>query len=127
MEERLKYYRQLVMRYQMQLKYVSPMSRMNDYRQRLMQMEDDMQQILKTRLMAERHRLALYCERISGLSPLKQLERGYAVVSKSDGKSIYSVHGTDLGETIHVRFQDGVLDAVVSQKHMEGSGEHGKE
>ena len=126
MEERLNYYRQMVMRYQMQLRYVSPMTRMNDYRQRLMQMEDDMQQILKNRLMEERHRLALYCERISGLSPLKQLERGYAVVSNAAGESIHSVHSADKGETIHVRFLDGVLDAVVSQMHMEGSGEHGK-
>ena len=126
MEERLNYYRQMVMRYQMQLRYVSPMTRMNDYRQRLMQMEDDMQQILKNRLMEERHRLALYCERISGLSPLKQLERGYAVVSNAAGESIHSVHSADMGETIHVRFLDGVLDAVVSQMHMEGSGEHGK-
>ena len=126
MEERLNYYRQMVMHYQMQLRYVSPKARMNDYRQRLMQMEDDMQQILKTRLMEERHRLALYCERISGLSPLKQLERGYAVVSNADGESIHSVESADTGDTIHVRFLDGVLDAVVSQMHMEGSGEHGK-
>lgn len=116
MEERLNYYKQMVARYQMQLKYVSPMMRMQDYRQRLMRMEEEMQQTLKKRLVDERHRLALYCERISGLSPLKQLERGYAIVSHDDGKSIYSVQDAALGEKIHVRFSDGVLDAVVSEK-----------
>ena len=116
MEERLNYYKQMVARYQMQLKYVSPMMRMQDYRQRLMRMEEEMQQTLKKRLVEERHRLALYCERISGLSPLKQLERGYAIVSHDDGKSIYSVQDAALGEKIHVRFSDGVLDAVVSEK-----------
>lgn len=127
MEERLNYYRQMVNRYQMQLRYVSPMNRMNDYRQRLMHMEDDMQQIMRNRLVQERHRLAIYCERISGLSPLKQLERGYAMVSDDDGQSVYSVQNTEAGDTIHVRFLDGVLDAVVSETHMEGSGDHGKE
>ena len=129
MEDRLLFYRQMTARYQMQLKYVSPMNRMNDYRQRLMHMEEDMQYILKDRLKEERHRLAVYCERLSGLSPLRQLERGYAMVSDSDGKSINSVHHVNSGDQIHVRFVDGVMDAVVSKAHeapIEGSGEHGK-
>lgn len=126
MEERLEYYRQMIARYQMQLRYVSPMARMNDYRQQLMHMEDAMQQVLKERLMAERHRLAIYCERISGLSPLKQLERGYAMVSKTDGHGVHSVQDAVPGDTIHVRFFDGIMDAVVSETHMEGSVEHGK-
>ena len=126
MEERLDYYRQLIMRYQMQLKYVSPMMRMNDYRQRLMHMEDMMQQILKERLTKERHRLAIYCERISGLSPLHQLERGYAMVSDVDGQSVCLAESVDSGDVIHVRFFDGIVDAIVSEIHLEGSGEHGK-
>ena len=129
MEECLLFYRQMTARYQMQLKYVSPMNRMNDYRQRLMHMEEDMQYILKDRLKEERHRLAVYCERLSGLSPLRQLERGYAMVSDSDGKSINSVHHVNSGDRIHVRLMDGMIDAVVSETQealIEGSGEHGK-
>ena len=129
MEECLLFYRQMTARYQMQLKYVSPMNRMNDYRQRLMHMEEDMQYILKDRLKEERHRLAVYCERLSGLSPLRQLERGYAMVSDSDGKSINSVYSVNSGDRIHVRLMDGMIDAVVSEVQevpIEGSGEHGK-
>lgn len=130
MEDRLNYYHQMVGRYHMQLKYVSPMSRMNDYRQCLMRMEEDMLQIMKARLKEERHRMTLYCEKISGLSPLRQLERGYAILSDSDGKSIYSVNSVDSGDLIHVRLVDGIIDVVVSETHeiySEGSGEHGKE
>lgn len=126
MTERLNYYRQRLNQYQMQLRYVSPSARVNDYRQQLMHAEDQMQQILKERLMRERHRLALCCERISGLSPLKQLERGYAIASKPDGQAVYGVRDVDLNEEIHVRFLDGYLNAVVKEKHMEGSGEDGK-
>ena len=126
MTERLNYYRQRLNQYQMQLRYVSPSARVNDYRQQLMHAEDQMQQILKERFMRERHRLALCCERLSGLSPLKQMERGYAIASKSDGRAVYGVCDVDLNEEIHVRFLDGYLNAVVKEKHMEGSGEDGK-
>ena len=70
-----------------------------------------------------RHRLAIYSERLSGLSPLKQLERGYAVASQKDGRDIRSIDDVSVGEAIRVRFFDGYLEAVVSEK---GSGEHGK-
>ncbi|MEE1243394.1 MAG: exodeoxyribonuclease VII large subunit, partial [Frisingicoccus sp.] len=126
MTERLNYYRQRLNQYQMQLRYVRPSARVNDYRQQLMHAEDQMQQILKERFMRERHRLALCCERLSGLSPLKQMERGYAIASKSDGRAVYGVCDVDLNEEIHVRFLDGYLNAVVKEKHMEGSGEDGK-
>lgn len=89
-----------------------------------------MLQIMKARLKEERHRMTLYCEKISGLSPLRQLERGYAILSDSDGKSIYSVNSVDSGDLIHVRLVDGIIDVVVSETHeiySEGSGEHGKE
>ena len=126
MTERLNYYRQRLNQYQMQLRYVRPSARVNDYRQQLMHAEDQMQQILKERFMRERHRLALCCERLSGLSPLKLMERGYAIASKSDGRAVYGVCDVDLNEEIHVRFLDGYLNAVVKEKHMEGSGEDGK-
>lgn len=123
MEERLHTERQKLARYQMQLKYVSPMSRLNDYRQRLMYAEDAMQQLLKERLTKNRHQLALYCERISGLSPLKQLERGYAMVSDKDGRGIYSTEEVHVGETIQVRFFDGTFDAIVSRADKEERGD----
>lgn len=126
MEERLSFYRQTLARYQMQLRYASPSSRINDYRQQLMYAEEQMQQVLKERLTNERHRVAIYCEKLAGLSPLKQMERGYTIASKPNGQGVYSVNDVDIDETIHVRFSDGYLKAVVSEKHMEGSGEHGK-
>lgn len=127
MEEHLNFERQRLAKYQMQIKYASPMSRMNDYRQQLMYMEDSMQQVLRERLTQKRHQLALYCERISGLSPLKQLERGYAMVSNENGQGVHSVQDICVGEKMHVRFSDGILDALVLEMHREGRKEDGKE
>ena len=126
MEEKIRISRQTAAGYQMQLKYLSPFSKINDYRQQLMHMEDDMQGILKNKLTESRHRLALYSERLSGISPLKQLERGYAIVSKEDGKSVHSSGDVETGDKIHVRFLDGYVDAVISETHREGSVRNGK-
>ena len=126
MEEKVRIYRQTVAGYQMQLKYLSPFSKINDYRQQLMHMEDDMQGILKNKLTESRHKLALYSERLSGISPLKQLERGYAIVSKEDGKSVNLSGDVETGDKIHVRFLDGYVDAVISETHREGSVRNGK-
>ncbi|MFR7476362.1 exodeoxyribonuclease VII large subunit [Frisingicoccus sp.] len=142
MEERLNWYRNVTNQYEKQLKYVSPFSRINDYRQQLMYTEDQMEQLIRERLNGGRHRLAIYSERLSGLSPLKQLERGYAVVGKKNGQDIHSVEDTAVGEAIQVRLLDGQLEAVVSAVHTDtsgitkapvnegktgkGSGEHGK-
>lgn len=114
MEERLNWYRSVTNQYERQLKYVSPSSRINDYRQRLMYMEEQMDKAMRERLTDGRHRLAIYSERLSGLSPLKQLERGYAFVQKKDGQGLHSVKNTEIGETISVRFSDGAVEAVVS-------------
>lgn len=137
MEERLNWYRSVTSQYERQLKYVSPSSRINDYRQRLMYMEEQLEQRMREELTDGRYRLAIYSERLSGLSPLKQLERGYAVVSKKDGRAIHSAEDVSVGEAIRVRILDGHLDATVSAVHADpsaavarngkGSGEHGKE
>ncbi len=137
MEERLNWYRNVTSQYERQLKYVSPSSRVNDYRQRLMYMEEQLEQRMREELTDGRHRLAVYSERLSGLSPLKQLERGYAVISKKDGRAIHSAEDVYVGEAIHVRILDGHIDATVSAVHADpsaaaarnakGSGEHGKE
>lgn len=123
MEERLDWYRNRTGQYERQLKYVSPSSRINDYRQRLMYMEERLEQRMKEELADNRHRLAIYSERLSGLSPLKQLERGYAVVSKDNGRGIHSVAQAEIGEKIRVRLTDGQLEAVVAGKE---GGNYGK-
>ena len=135
MEERLNWYRSVTNQYERQLKYASPASRINDYRQRLMYMEEQLEQQMRKRLNEERHRLAIYSERLSGLSPLKQLERGYAAVRKKDGQGVYSAASASVGESLYVQFLDGHLETTVSDVHVEGSaarnekgsGEDGKE
>lgn len=127
MEERLNLYRSVLGQYQLRLKHASPSAILGEYRQRLMGIEDVMGQILVDKLKDGRHRLALYSERLSGLSPLKQLERGYALVTGEDGETLHSVKETSVGDTLNIRLLDGQVKASVLKTHFEGSVENGEE
>lgn len=125
-EERLKWYRNLVSQYQLRLKYTSPEARLIDYRQRLMSAEDNMKQIMTDRVKDGRHRLAVYSEKLSGLSPLKQLERGYAVITDGRGQPVTSAAGPAAGEILNIRLMDGQIRTQVLKTHVEGSEEDGE-
>lgn len=83
------------------------------------------------RCAAEREQLAGVSARLDALSPLKVMARGYAAISKSDGKSIHSIHDTSVGETLNARLADGVLRlSVLEVKSICSAGkedQHGKE
>ncbi len=51
-------------------------------------------------------------EKLSALSPLAVLSRGYSVVSK-DGRGVCGVSDVNIGDRLSVRFRDGVVTADV--------------
>ena len=126
MTERISWYRSMAGQYQVRLKYVSPSSRIMEYRQRLMGMEDALGLVMTEKIRDGRHRLALYSEKLSGLSPLKPLERGYALVSTEDGKDIHSVGDISEGQRLNIRLADGWMETEVIKAHIKGVGADGK-
>ena len=99
----------------MRLKFLNPRSMLDGYRQRLADAEDILKQGMLRRVENRRQRLLLYLERLNGLSPLKQLGRGYSVVSDTDGEMVTSVKGVSEGQKIQVRMWDGTMIAEVRQ------------
>jgi exodeoxyribonuclease VII large subunit len=69
-------------------------------------------QTMQARLARRRGRLEQLAAKLSQLSPLRILERGYAIVSNERGivKDAAEAPG---GSTVHVRLAKGALDAVV--------------
>jgi exodeoxyribonuclease VII large subunit len=99
--------------FQSGLRFYSPLRRVQTERQHL----DDLSRrgnaaqahlltLTKTRLMGLKNRL-------SALSPLAVLQRGYAVVMK-DRRIISRVAQVQVGDALQVRLQDGEFDAHVS-------------
>jgi exodeoxyribonuclease VII large subunit len=47
------------------------------------------------------------------LNPLSVLKRGYAIVTRADGKLVSSISQVQTGNNLDVRLQDGILPVVI--------------
>ena len=68
-----------------------------------------MQEIVKER----RQRLALYAQRLEGLSPMGRLEAGYAFVTDENGQMIKKTTQVKTGDCLKVDVTDGTICTVV--------------
>ena len=91
-------------------------------RSRSMQTEERLALSMDRRLEADKRRLALLSQRLWGLSPLKQLSRGYGFVTDEDGKRLQSVTQAPEGSLITVHVTDGRLKAKVLERQEEQHG-----
>ena len=62
----------------------------------------------------KRHSLAIYIEKLKGLSPLQKLNSGYSYVSDTQGKNIRSVQGVREGQSLCIQVTDGSIQTVVT-------------
>ena len=61
----------------------------------------------------KRHELALYIQRMKGVSPLEKLNSGYSYVSDESGRNIRSVTQTAPGSMLSIQVRDGKIGALV--------------
>ncbi|MCQ3035724.1 MAG: exodeoxyribonuclease VII large subunit [Bacilli bacterium] len=57
-----------------------------------------------------------YNNQLEALNPLKVLERGYAIVTDSEGKAISSLEDIKQGDKIKTKMKDGTITAIVEEK-----------
>jgi exodeoxyribonuclease VII large subunit len=103
----------------LRLDYQSPRARVDARRQQALDYEDRLSRVMGEVLLGYRHRLALYGERLNGLSPLKAMAAGYSYVETA-GHPVHGVGDVQVGEAIRVTLRDGSLTATVTEK---GDGE----
>lgn len=101
--------------YEMQLKYLSPESRIRERKMRSMQLEERLLEKMQTLLRQKRHELALYIEKMKGLSPLEKLNSGFSYVEDSEGRNIRSVSQVKAGQELSIRVRDGVIATKVKE------------
>ncbi len=106
-------YRQQVETLEMQLKYTSPMYQIQQKRQNLIDLEERLSKRMNEQIMKKRHDLQLYMERLHGLSPITQLNRGYSLVTKGDNV-VHSVNAVSPSDVVTISVKDGDIEAVVS-------------
>lgn len=113
---RLDQSRNYLKRSELQIKLYHPRHRINEKRQRLVDLEDHLNRAMKGLLLNDRQRLAVLSEKLWGLSPLRKLSGGYGFITDKDGRRLESVGQAEPGDVITVRVTDGKLAARVTEK-----------
>ncbi len=106
--------RDILKQYELQLKYMNPVSRIREKRMYLMKLEEKLEELMQSAIKEKRHSLAIYIEKLKGLSPLQKLNSGYSYVSDTQGKNIRSVQGVREGQSLCIQVTDGSIQTVVT-------------
>ena len=116
MQQRIQAERDKLRRYEVQLKYLSPASRIREKKTLSLSLEERLQNRMQAVLRDKRHELALYIEKMKGLSPLEKLNSGFSYVEDEQGQNIKSISQAEPGQAITVRVKDGSIHAQVTSK-----------
>ena len=100
-------------RLRLQMEYLNPVNQIYDKRQRLMNIEDKLNMLIKRCVADNRNRLRLYASRLEGLSPLKKLDMGYGYIENSQNDRIISVSQVSPEDEITVYLKDGSIRSKV--------------
>ena len=100
-------------RLKLQMEYLNPVNQIYDKRQRLMNIEDKLNMLIKRCVADNRNRLRLYAPRLEGLSPLKKLDMGYGYIEDSQNDRIVSVSQVSPEDEITVYLKDGSIRSKV--------------
>jgi exodeoxyribonuclease VII large subunit len=110
-EARQRIYRALDAR----VRYYDPRPRFARDHRRLETAQAAMEQRLRLDLARRSAQLQELSAKLSQLSPLRILERGYAIVTKAQGEIITDSRDTPPGSSVHIRLAKGDVDATVTR------------
>lgn len=114
MEQIVALCRQRVDSYARVFRHLNPQSRLNDRRQRLMEIEDRLRLGMERGIEQAKSELAIRTQQLEGVSPLRQLERGYAYVSDEDGHGVASAEQVTVGQHLFLDVKDGMIESEVT-------------
>lgn len=125
MQQKLQLERMRLTGYQTKLKYLHPGNKAREQRQRMVELEDTMRQIMDQKVLGARHRLALNMEKMKGLSPIGKLNQGFSYVeggTDSERHVVKSIHQVQIDEQISVYVTDGIIYTAVTSVKEEMHG-----
>ncbi len=106
--------RQHLSQLSLRLKYANPQQKLNENRQRAAELMTALRRQMMQNLEKNRHRLALYIEKMRGLSPLQKLNQGCAYLENAEGKQIRSVAQVKAGDSVQIFIKDGRITADIT-------------
>lgn len=113
MEQKIQEKRYRLENYRLRLSHQSPAYQIQQNRQYASDLEERLHAQMKQVLLKKKHVLALYIEKMKGLSPLEKLSKGYAFVADEQGKAVKTIEAVKTGDTVSISVTDGEIHAVV--------------
>ena len=111
MEQRLQHNRMRLSHKGMQIKQLSPQSRIQTMRFSAIRAQEQMQTAMERILQNYRKELAIRIERLKGVSPLDKLSQGFSYVENADGKTIKDIADVKEGDLLTVQVKNGKIYA----------------
>lgn len=78
-------------------------------------LQQELAQAMEAELDAKKHRLSLMAAKLSALSPLTVLSRGYTITTTAGRRAVQGVSDVSVGDTIRTTVADGTISSVVSE------------
>ena len=100
---------------QNRLQRQTPITRIQNDRQRLDEFVHRSELALGHRLKLQKSQVSGVQRRLEALNPLAILQRGYAVISQPDGKIVRSVADVQVNDQLNVRISDGEFSTQVTE------------
>ena len=116
MQNQIQEERSRIKQAELRLKMYSPEQLLNLRRSRLLELEMRFYDRMEHKLEREKNRLAVLSEKLDGLSPLKQMARGYTFVTNEEHKAVTSVKMLAAGEKLTLYLSDGRAKVQVEER-----------
>ena len=99
----------------LRLLQASPEYQLREKKQYAADLEERLKRSMDQKLTDRKHKIALYAERLDGVSPLKKLQQGYSYTEASDGKALRSVSQVAPSDLLLIHVTDGIIQAEVKE------------
>ena len=106
--------RLLLSREGMRLKQGSPQSKIQAMRFSTIRAQEMLQYQMEQILQDYHRKLAVYIERLKGVSPLDKLNQGFSYVADASGATVNSIHKVKQGDTLMIHVKNGKIEAAVT-------------
>ena len=116
LEQKIRNSRQRAEYLRLRLLQASPEYQLREKKQYASDLEERLKRSMEQKLTDRKHRMALYAERLEGVSPLKKLQQGYSYTEAPDGKALRSVSQVEPSDVVLIHVTDGTIKAEVKER-----------
>ncbi|WP_020559470.1 exodeoxyribonuclease VII large subunit [Thiofilum flexile] len=94
----------------------TPTKRILQSQQHISQLQQHLTRSMEYHLTQNQTRLQSLAAQLQALSPLNTLGRGYAIVQNANQEIVRSTQQVQIGETLTLQLQEGIINSVVTRK-----------